>query len=127
MASAAVGTAYQVGLGKSAPGQSYPAIFIAGSANSTTGSFRSDDGGDTWTTISDAQHQYGPVGPIVGDRNVYGRCYIGAVGMARDLRFALVGGCPTNSPCQNGKYRFGRWRSEPRCPTRAGTQAVRSA
>jgi hypothetical protein len=77
-ASAAVSTAYQVGFGKSAAGQSYPAIYIAGSANSTTGFFRSDDGGATWTTISDAQHQYGYVGPIVGDRNVYGRCYIGA-------------------------------------------------
>lgn len=78
VASAAVSTAYQVGFGKSAPGQSYPTIFIAGSSNNTTGFFRSDDGGATWTTISDAEHQYGYVGPIVGDRNVYGRCYIGA-------------------------------------------------
>ncbi len=78
VASAAVSTAYRVGFGKSAPGQNYPAIYIAGSANSTTGFFRSDDGGATWITISDAQHQYSVVGPIVGDRNVYGRCYIGA-------------------------------------------------
>ena len=35
--------------------------YIAGSANSTTGYFRSDDGGSTWNTISDAQHQYSVV------------------------------------------------------------------
>ncbi|HSV13196.1 MAG TPA: hypothetical protein VLI90_02990, partial [Tepidisphaeraceae bacterium] len=76
VASAAITNSSSVGFGKAAAGQTYPAIYVTGSGNGTTGMFRSDDGGTTWLTISDSQHQFS--GAIVGDRNIYGRVYIGA-------------------------------------------------
>jgi len=79
VASSIVADAATLGFGKAAPGQTYPAIYLGGTANHTTGMFRSDDGGTTWVTISDAQDQL--IGTITGDKNVYGRVYIATRGL----------------------------------------------
>lgn len=69
-----------VSFGKAAPGKTYPAVFIVGTVNGTSGFYRSDDGGTTWARINDAQHQYGTVTTITGDPRVYGRLYLGGTG-----------------------------------------------
>ncbi|WP_342084348.1 RICIN domain-containing protein [Dyadobacter sp. OTU695] len=75
-----VQNATAVSFGKAAPGKTYPAVFIVGTVNGTSGFYRSDDGGATWTRINDAQHQYGTVTTITGDPRVYGRLYLGGAG-----------------------------------------------
>lgn len=69
-----------VGFGKSAPGKSYPSIYITGEINKVRGIYRSDNEGATWERINDDQHQYGWVSIITGDPRVYGRVYIGTNG-----------------------------------------------
>ncbi|HSH96139.1 MAG TPA: LamG-like jellyroll fold domain-containing protein, partial [Roseimicrobium sp.] len=64
-----------VGFGKAAPGQSYPAIYIGGRIGSVYGIYRSDNGGANWARMTDSTHQYGWCNGITGDRNIYGRCY----------------------------------------------------
>jgi oligoxyloglucan reducing-end-specific cellobiohydrolase len=72
-------------VGKAAPGQSSPAIFIYGKAAnsgalSAVNVYRSDDGGSTWTAVTDVAHQYGGAVLIQGDPRVYGRVYMGFFG-----------------------------------------------
>jgi photosystem II stability/assembly factor-like uncharacterized protein len=70
-----------VGFGKAAPGQSHPAVFIAGTIQGIFGLFRSDDIGSTWVRINDDQHQWGGLwGPLTGDPRTYGRFYLGTNG-----------------------------------------------
>lgn len=80
LAAGNVTDAYAVGVGAAAPSKSYPSLFIAGSANGTTGFFRSGDEGATWVTVSDDAHQYGAVTVIQGDPRVFGRLYVGTNG-----------------------------------------------
>ena len=68
--------AIAVGFGKAATAAGYPAVYIMGTINSTFGFYRSDDAGATWKRMNDAQHQYGYVGIIAGDRQTYGRVYL---------------------------------------------------
>jgi photosystem II stability/assembly factor-like uncharacterized protein len=68
--------AIAVGFGKAATATAYPAVYIMGKVNNTFGFYRSDDAGTTWKRINDAQHQYGYVGIIAGDRQTYGRVYL---------------------------------------------------
>jgi hypothetical protein len=76
-----VGSANQVGFGKAAPGQSYPALYLTGTVNNVAGVFRSDNGGTGWVRINDDQHQWGSQNrAITGDPDVYGRVYIGTNG-----------------------------------------------
>jgi photosystem II stability/assembly factor-like uncharacterized protein len=42
--------------------------------------YRSDDGGESWRRIDDAQHQYGYLNVIVGDPRNYGRVFLGTSG-----------------------------------------------
>ena len=72
--------AYQIGFGKAATGQNYPAIYIWGRVNNVTGIFRSDDTAATWVRINDDQTQFGWIGHVAGDPNVYGRVYLGTGG-----------------------------------------------
>jgi photosystem II stability/assembly factor-like uncharacterized protein len=72
--------AYSVGLGMSAPGASYPALFLFGMVNNVESIFRSDNGGVTWLRIADDRHQYGNLTLLTGDPRIYGRVYIGANG-----------------------------------------------
>ena len=50
----------------------------------TTGLFRSDDMGTSWILINDTQHQMSDLvngaGSMAGDRQVWGRVYIGTDG-----------------------------------------------
>jgi hypothetical protein len=77
---AGVDSAEGVGLGKAAPGKNYPTVFLNGKVSGVTGVFRSDDGGTTWVRITDASHEYGTRGVVIGDPRIYGRVYMGTNG-----------------------------------------------
>lgn len=75
------GAAYRVALGKPALGSTYTAaVYLAGTIASTTGVFRSDDQGLSWTRINDDQHQYGAVTRLAADLSTYGRVYTSTTG-----------------------------------------------
>ncbi len=90
-------TAYAMGFGAAASGQTYPAIYLVGqlasdssctSQNNVTLGFttatnciyRSTDGGQTFLRINDFAHQYSNAGYITGDPRVFGRYYLGTPG-----------------------------------------------
>lgn len=75
-----VQSATQAAVGKSAPGKTYPAIYIYGTVSSVTGFFRSDDQGATWVRINDDLHNFGGVNDIEADQNIWGRVYIATSG-----------------------------------------------
>ncbi len=75
-----VNGATAVGFGMPAPGQSYPAVYLAGSAGAVWGTYRSDDAGATWQRIDDPQHQFGYINCLTGDQRRYGRVYLGTGG-----------------------------------------------
>jgi hypothetical protein len=75
-----VNSAAAVGFGMPAPGQSYPAVYLAGSVASVWGVYRSDDVGATWQRIDDPQHQFGWINCLTGDPRLYGRVYLGTGG-----------------------------------------------
>jgi hypothetical protein len=75
-----VNSAAAVGFGIAAPGQSYPAVYLAGSVGSVWGTYRSDDAGATWQRIDDPQHQFGWINCVTGDPRVFGRVYLGTGG-----------------------------------------------
>jgi hypothetical protein len=80
------GGATAAGFGVPATAGAYPAVYLAGSmllpgaATSVWGTYRSDDAGTTWQRIDDPQHQFGVIGVLAGDRNQYGRVYLGTSG-----------------------------------------------
>jgi len=76
-----VQAAHTVGFGKSKSSGGYPAIYLHGEINNTWGVYRSDDLAATWTRIDDDQHQYGGIAQVLGDPEIYGRCYIAALGI----------------------------------------------
>jgi xyloglucan-specific exo-beta-1,4-glucanase len=81
--STAVTAASAVGIGKAAPGITYPTVYIWGTVSGVTGVFRSIDQGLTWTRINDDAHEFGGTGNgnfVVGDMNTYGRVYMSTVG-----------------------------------------------
>jgi photosystem II stability/assembly factor-like uncharacterized protein len=70
-----------IGFGKAATGQSYPALYTSAQVGSVRGIYRSVDAGATWVRINDDQHQYGRTdGAITGDPRVFGRVYIATNG-----------------------------------------------
>ncbi|MFB9235858.1 cellulose binding domain-containing protein [Plantactinospora siamensis] len=76
-----VSASVNVGFGKAAPGQTYPAVFLVGTVDGQAGVFRSDTAGAGWVRINDNQHQYGNAGEaLTGDPRVYGRVYLGTNG-----------------------------------------------
>jgi xyloglucan-specific exo-beta-1,4-glucanase len=81
-----------VGFGKAAPGQNYPAIYIPAKVGGLRGIYRSDDGGATWLRINDDQHQWGVAGAaaITGDPRIYGRVYLSTNG--RGIIYGDLGG-----------------------------------
>jgi photosystem II stability/assembly factor-like uncharacterized protein len=68
------------GFGKSAPGASHPALYLAGTVDGVRGIFRSDDKAATWARINDDRHQWALVLHITGDPKKYGRVYVGTHG-----------------------------------------------
>jgi len=74
-----------VGVGKAAPGKTYPSLYVWGKPTTAdpTGLYRSDNEGATWIRINDDRHQFGGPGNaqfVKGDMNVYGRVYMSTVG-----------------------------------------------
>ncbi len=76
-----VQAAHTLGFGQSKTNGGYPAIYLHAEINNTWGVYRSDDRAATWTRINDDQHQYGGIQQVIGDPKIYGRCYIGALGI----------------------------------------------
>lgn len=73
--------AFNIGLGKAAPGKTYPALYTVGLIGGVRGIFRSDDVGATWIRINDDQHQFAlATSAITGDPRVYGRVYLASNG-----------------------------------------------
>lgn len=75
-----VSESYGVGIGKAAPGSTYPTVFVSGEVDGTKGVFRSIDEGKSWVRVSDQEHQYGLVNIVEGDPRVFGRVYLGPPG-----------------------------------------------
>jgi hypothetical protein len=70
-----------IALGKAAPGATYSAaIYVTGVVNGQWGIYRSDDGGASWTRFNDDAHQYGGIGVMAADQNIYGRIYFSGTG-----------------------------------------------
>ena len=70
-----------IAFGKTAPGRSYPAVYIFGKSGDVTGVLRSDDMAKTWVRINDDAHQFGTNGQaLAADPRVYGRVYLGTNG-----------------------------------------------
>jgi hypothetical protein len=83
-----IGAAQSVGFGVPAAGHSYPAIYYSGEIDGVLGMYRSDDGGSTWFLINDANHWFGGIGLVVGDRRTYGKFYLGCGG--RGLHYGTI-------------------------------------
>jgi hypothetical protein len=76
-----VTTVATLGFGRSAPGASYPAIYLDGIVGGVQGVFRSTDEGATWTQIGNPAHSYAWTGQVItGDPRVFGRVYLGTNG-----------------------------------------------
>lgn len=72
-----------IGFGKAAANQSFPAMYIWGTIDNTTGLFRSIDRGESWVQINDSNTQFGGIGngkQIVGDMRTFGRFYFTTYG-----------------------------------------------
>ena len=86
-----------VGFGKAAPGQTYPAVFAYATIDGVQGVFRSDNIGQTWVRINDNAHQYGNAAEaLTGDPRIYGRVYLGTNG--RGILYADRLGGTTQPP-----------------------------
>ncbi len=70
-----------VALGKAKAGASYSAaVYVVGTINGVWGVYRSDDGGASWKRFNDDAHQFGGIGVIAADQNLYGRLYVSGTG-----------------------------------------------
>lgn len=70
-----------VALGKAKPGSSYSAaIYVVGVVDGVWGIYRSDDDATTWSRFNDDEHQYGGIGVMAADQNIYGRIYFSGTG-----------------------------------------------
>jgi photosystem II stability/assembly factor-like uncharacterized protein len=75
--------AWAVGFGQPAPGQLYPALYMAGYANGdpSPGIYRSDDNCVTWTKLtSSPAGSLDLIRAVTGDMKVYGSVYLGSAG-----------------------------------------------
>jgi xyloglucan-specific exo-beta-1,4-glucanase len=71
----------QFGIGKPAPGATWPALYAIGTRNGIKAVWRSIDGGAGWRRINDDDHQWGlRFRVITGDPRRFGRVYIGTDG-----------------------------------------------
>ena len=70
-----------VALGKAKDGPSYSAaVYVVGTVGGVWGVYRCDDGGATWSRFNDDAHQFGGIGVMAADQNVYGRVYLSGTG-----------------------------------------------
>ncbi|PTT88794.1 xyloglucanase, partial [Pelomonas sp. HMWF004] len=69
--------ATNIGFGKAAAGQTYPALYLFGKVSGVSGLFRSVDTGQSWVRLNDDQHQWGNAGDaLTGDPRTFGRVYL---------------------------------------------------
>jgi photosystem II stability/assembly factor-like uncharacterized protein len=70
-----------IALGKAMKGAKYSAaVYVVGVISGQWGVYRSDDGGTSWTRINDDAHQFGGIGLLAADQNIYGRIYAASGG-----------------------------------------------
>jgi xyloglucan-specific exo-beta-1,4-glucanase len=70
-----------VALGKATNNAKYSAaVYVVGVVNGVWRVYRSNDGGATWTRFNDDAHQYGGIGVLAADQNLYGRTYFSGTG-----------------------------------------------
>ncbi|WP_235531899.1 sialidase family protein [Pelomonas sp. Root1237] len=70
-----------IALGKAKAGAPYSAaVYVVGVINGVWGVHRSEDAGATWTRFNDDAHQFGGIGVIAADQNIYGRIYFSGTG-----------------------------------------------
>ncbi len=70
-----------IALGKAKAGAPYPAaVYVVGTVGGVWGVYRSDDGGASWTRFNDDAHQFGGIGVMAADHQVYGRLYVSGTG-----------------------------------------------
>ena len=68
-------------LGKAKAGAPYSAaVYVVGVINGVWGVHRSEDAGVTWARFNDDAHQFGGIGAIAADQNIYGRIYVSGTG-----------------------------------------------
>ncbi len=79
---AGISSCSTMGLGKEAPGASYPTLYMWGTVAGTRGMLRSIDQGASWVRVNDDAHQYGGAQSnlVVGDMNTYGTVYMSTNG-----------------------------------------------
>ncbi len=80
-----VSVAKIIAFGKAKPGSTYPAtVFLfgklTGDSQPENSLYISDDMGQTWKRISDDDHKFGIAYVLEGDRQIYGRVYVGTSG-----------------------------------------------
>lgn len=80
-----VSVAQVIAFGKKKPGSPYPAtVFLygklTGDSQPENRLYISDDMGQTWRRINDENHKFGLACVLEGDRQVYGRVYVGTSG-----------------------------------------------
>jgi xyloglucan-specific exo-beta-1,4-glucanase len=76
-----VNGASAVALGKAKPGSGYSAaVYVVGVVGGVWGVYRSDDAGSTWQRFNDDASQFGGIGVMAADQNIYGRIYISGTG-----------------------------------------------
>jgi hypothetical protein len=70
-----------VALGKATSGAKYSAaVYVVGVVGGVWGVYRSDDGGASWKRFNDDAHQFGGIGVMAADQNIYGRIYVSGTG-----------------------------------------------
>ncbi len=69
-----------LGFGKPAAGKTTPALYMTAKVAKQEGIYRSDDAGQSWVRIDDAEHQFGWKNAAIGDPRVYGRVYLATGG-----------------------------------------------
>jgi xyloglucan-specific exo-beta-1,4-glucanase len=71
-----------IGFGMPAPHHKYVALYSSAQVHGERGVYRSDDGGWSWTRVTDDEHQFASTGgAITGDPRVYGRVYLSTNGL----------------------------------------------
>ena len=88
-------------MGKSQTPGSTPAIFVYGKRNGTWGIYISDDSGSSWRRINDDNNLVGNSPTMMkGDRQVYGKVYVGTNGSGL-FYGEMNGGVPNPNPTPN--------------------------
>ena len=69
--------AFNVGIGKAAPGGEYPALYVVGTVAGSSGIYRSTDQGATWDkTVDYPLGIFDTIDAIDGDKDIFGQIYV---------------------------------------------------